>query len=162
MQTYCGKFLGSFFTTESCVSTIPCWRDTIFKGFISFYFLDYQQKLVGFLTSSFWLAFKTAFYGSRKDLWTKEIFSDKKCFFHQFLTLKWCFSGFWQKKIGRVIQTAFYVSRGTFWQNCFREKFFSSFPCCQQELLGLFDMIVKHSLYVPGRTIWANKDSRKT
>ena len=85
-------------------------------------FLDFQEKRFGFLAASFQLGWQTAFYGSRKDLWGKEIFSDQKYFFHHFLTLSWWFSGFRRKKTGRVIKTAFYVCRGTICQKTVFER----------------------------------------
>ena len=93
-------------------------------------FLDCQQKFLGclgeiplaekssllFLTLSHWLSG----YGSRGNFWRKNIFANK-IFFHQFPTFSFWFSGFWQNT-GRVIKTAFYVSRGKFRQEAFFEK----------------------------------------
>ena len=75
-----------------------------------FLFLRLWANLIRMFGEIFgWFA-KTAFKRSRGKFWRKKGFQKK---FLECLTLSWCFAGFWQK-MGRVIKTALYVSRGYF------------------------------------------------
>ena len=67
----------------------------------------------GFRAKNCWTFGKTAFYMSRRRFWG--ILFEKKRYYKIFWTSRETFADFEQKFFGRVVETAFYVPRWTFW-----------------------------------------------
>ena len=74
--------------------------------------------------------------------------------------------GLLAKEFGRVIETALYVSRGVFSQNCFGEKiFFHRFLIFGKRITDfwrkILGMVVKPSFYASKKKFWGDKNWRK-
>ena len=125
MRVYCGKLFGRFVKTEFYVSTLSCWRDNSRSIYQFLYFWTVNKSF-----SDFWLSFLVALTN-----WLLRLQDSFgwKIFFPSFSEFELMILQLLAKKVGKVIKTAFYVSRGTFWRETSFEKKNSTLLVYQQK-----------------------------
>ena len=98
--------------------------DKLLKAVVIFIITsDFEQKILRILAKVFRQAFQNCILPVRKKFLGKKFF--RKIFFHSLkISIAWAklFLEFWLKKVGRLVETACHVWRGTFWEKFFQKK----------------------------------------
>ena len=87
-------------------------------------FLDFEQNLFGLFTRSFWAWLLELHLPVHSNVFTKNIFFEKKVFLPNLQSVGGTFSCFCRKNYGRVDKSAFFVSEGPSMENKLFEKLF--------------------------------------
>ena len=113
-------FQNSFLCVQRTIWEIKKWTKTFVNFIIT---SDFKQKSFRILAKFFARLVKSVFYLSGIKFWEK-ISSERFCFHSLNISIAWPkqFLEFWLKIIGRLVETAFHASRGTFWEIFFQVR----------------------------------------